>query len=97
MFELDDWMGGVDFDWIIGDQPVKVGDTFVVLPIILVANSYSHFYKGLILREVNDGVFERVGFMSIKAVHRSEMTTLQKTQIFGDFIEALPIRTIKII
>ena len=85
----------MDFDWSTGDRPVMVGDTFDVLPINLLSGSAS--YVGLILKEVTDGVFERMGTIDIEAVSRSGMTTLQKTQIICDFVEALPIRQVKII
>jgi hypothetical protein len=85
----------MDFDWSTGDRPVTIGDTFVVLTISLLSKKAS--YTGLILREVIDGVFERIGTVDIEAVSRSGMTTLQKTQIICDFVEALPIRQVKII
>jgi len=85
----------VDFDWSTGDRPVTIGDTFVVLTISLLSKSAS--YTGLVLREVTDGVFERMGTIAIRAVSQSETTTLQKTQRICDFVEALPIRQVKII
>lgn len=85
----------MDFDWSAGDRPVMVGDTFDVLPINLLSGSAS--YVGLILKEVTDGVFERIGTIEIEAVCQSEMTTLQKTWRICEFVEALPIRQVKII
>jgi hypothetical protein len=93
--ELSYWSTRMDYDWFTGDRPVTVGDTFVVLTISLLSKRAS--YTGLILREVTDGVFERIGIIGIEAVSRSGMTTLQKTQIICDFVEALPIRQVKII
>jgi hypothetical protein len=92
---LHDWSTIMDFDWSIGDRPVTIGDTFVVLTISLLSKRAS--CTGLVLREVTDGVFERMGTIDIEAVSRSGMTTLQKTQIICDFVEALPIRQVKII
>jgi hypothetical protein len=91
---LHTWSARMDFDWSTGDRPVRVGDTFVVLPISLLEGL---FYMGLILKEVTDGVFERIGTIDIEAVSQSEMTTLQKTQRICDFVEALPVRQVKII
>lgn len=92
---LCDWSTHMDFDWSTGDRPVMVGDTFDVLPINLLSGSAS--YVGLILKEVTDGVFERIGTIEIEAVCQSEMTTLQKTWRICEFVEALPIRQVKII
>jgi hypothetical protein len=85
----------MDFDWSIDDRPITVGDTFVVVPISLLPEDAS--YMGLILQEITDGVFERIGTIDIGAISRSVMTILQKTQIICDFVEALPIRRVKII
>jgi hypothetical protein len=85
----------MDFNWSTGDRPVRVGDALVVLPISLLSEVIC--YTGLILREVTDGVFERVGIINIEAVRKSEMTDLEETQIIYDFVEALPIRQVKII
>jgi hypothetical protein len=85
----------MDFDWSTGDRPATIGDTFVVLTISLLSERDS--YIGLILREVTDGVFERMGTIAIGAVSRAGMTTPQKTQMIRDFVEELPIRQVKII
>lgn len=93
--KLHDWSTRMDFDWSTGDRPATIGDTFVVLTISLLSERDS--YIGLILREVTDGVFERMGTIAIGAVSRAGMTTPQKTQMIRDFVEELPIRQVKII
>ncbi|CAI9634685.1 unnamed protein product [Alternaria burnsii] len=91
---LKTWSARMDFDWSTGDRPVRVGDDFVVLPTSL---SEEASYMGLILKEVTNGVFERIGTIEIEAVSQSEMTTLQRTWRICEFVEALPIRQVKII
>ncbi|CAN9372038.1 unnamed protein product [Alternaria alternata] len=92
---LRKWSAHMDFDWSTGDRPVRVGDTFVVLPISLLSEEIC--YTGLILREVTDGVFERMGIIDIGVVWKEGMTDLEETQLTYDFVEALPIRQVKII
>ncbi|KAG9195889.1 hypothetical protein G6011_01010 [Alternaria panax] len=88
----------MDFDWATGDRPVTIGDSLVIVPITLLSqgSDWPH-YSGLILRKVTDGVFERIGIVDIQAIGCSEMTTMQSTQIICDYVEALPIRQVKII
>ncbi|KAB2100471.1 hypothetical protein AG0111_0g11491 [Alternaria gaisen] len=78
------WSAHMDFDWFTGDRPVRVGDTFDILPINLLLEEIC--YTGLILREVTDGVFERIGTIDIEAVFQAEMTTLQETQRIWDWV-----------
>ena len=91
----------VDFDWTSGDRPVTIGDTFLAMQInVLTQYNYSSS-SGLILREVGDGNYERMGIISIEPAIEPAFTVegsgKERTRILIKFIETLPIRQVKII
>jgi hypothetical protein len=89
-----------DFDWTSGVRPVEVGDTFsVILMTVGPFKTRSATCSGLILREVADAVFERMGVLAIEprdvTMHSSSEETCN--QWAYDFADSLPIRDVKII
>jgi len=82
----------MDFDWTTGDRSFTIGDTFTTLLI----QSYPELF-GLVLREMSDGRFKRVGAIDGWAELKNERSSEERCKILSDFVEVLPIRQVKII
>jgi len=87
-----------DFDWTRGHRPVAIGDTFLAMPVnvwnsVLVTPSF----QGIVLREVADGNFERMGIIYIHPVCGHEVSEKERGRLLSDFLETMPIRRVKII
>jgi len=93
------WFMEMDFDWTTGDRPVTIGDTFTFMPMTSCPKDPGS-YSGLVLREMTDGRFMRMGAMhcDVAWVDKGVIEEWEKRcKILSDFLEALPIRQIKII
>ncbi len=86
-----------DYDWNKGDRPVTLEDSLVAMPIRLDFNIEYQIHVGLILREVTDGLFERMGLMSVQCDVLRGKDHDEQNRVLLDFVEALPIRQVKII
>jgi hypothetical protein len=84
-----------DFNWTSGDRPVNAGDTFSVI-LTIIEGTYR---TGIILREVTENVFERMGLLSIRHIDDTVDSCLEETQHqwLDDYVDSLPIRDVKII
>ena len=83
-----------DFDWRTGDRPVTTGDTLLIMPIKFFGGCMNPYSLGLILHEVADGDFERIGVLKLKL---GMYGGIEVERLLRDFIDALPIRQVKII
>jgi hypothetical protein len=86
-----------DYDWNKGDRPVTLEDSLVAMPIALDWRIEHQIHVGLILREVTDGLFERMGLVSVECDVLLGKDMHEQIQILRDFVETLPIRQVKII
>jgi len=87
----------MDFDWTTGDRPVSAGDTFLVILIHVYSDDMAPCSRGLTLRQVSDDAFERMGFIKIHPVREGRGSRQDHREILSDFVDALPIRQVKII
>ena len=91
-----------------GNRPVRPGDDLLVM--LLGMDNYppesEACYSGLVLREVTDGVFERIGRTGIclssqgqenYRVDDWENSCAIYDRVVREYVEALPIRQVKII
>ncbi|KAE8842234.1 hypothetical protein PTNB73_00287 [Pyrenophora teres f. teres] len=90
-----------DFDWETVERPVRVGDTFLLLLLGIETGPirwhYRNFY-GLILREITNDVFERMGkVMLFCDIRDYEEGPDLNDRLHDDLTESLPIRKVKII
>jgi hypothetical protein len=90
----DTW---VDYNWNTGDRPVTIEDSLTVLLVSLSSEIPFQSYHGLILRETTDGLFERMGVVGVRCGSWEGKGGREQNRILLDFVEALPIRQVKII
>ena len=90
------WLMEMDFDWTTGDRPVTIGDTFTFMLMMSCPwKGGGHF--GLVLREMTDGRFMRMGAMHCDVAWGDNEVIEERCKITSDFLEALPIRQVEII
>jgi len=85
----------MDFDWTTGDRPVMSGATFTSM-LMKICPDHGHC-TGLVLREMPDGSFERMGTIEIRAEYRGRASKEELFKVLSNFVEAMPIRQVKII
>ena len=93
------WFMDMDFDWTTGDRPVTIGDNFTFMPMVSCPEDSGSCF-GLVLQEMTDGRFMRMGTMHGCAAWGdggSKEEREKRCKIFSDLVEALPIRQVKII
>jgi hypothetical protein len=83
----------LDYDFAIEDRPVSWGDHFVVMLLYHDVDLEISWetYGGLLLREVSDRVFERIGLFTCNTYVAPVLGEVRK------YIASLPVRTVKII
>ena len=86
-----------DFDWRTGDRRVRAGDTLLVMPIKFFGDRRNPSSFGILLYEVANGDFERMGVLELRMKTEAETYGVEAERILRNFIDALPIRQVKII
>jgi hypothetical protein len=83
----------VDFDYRTADPPILPGQKLALL--LLCKSRYTTDWNGIVLRSIEPGVYERVGFMTIEPRYDAKSTS--ELKCLEDYINSLPTKQFKIV